>query len=218
MFYTVYKITNLVNNKIYVGVHKTSNLDDDYMGSGKLIKLAIEKYGLENFTKEYLAIFDTAEEMFNMESMLVNEEFIKRDDTYNIVFGGKSGSFEYINMNGMNHLHSNRENSLKNLELGNKAFLEKLIIDSDFKDEWIKKLSDKMRENYIIGMQNGFKNKTHSEETKEKLRGHNRQSGSKNSQFGTIWIHSFTENVNKKIKKDELSTYEQQGWVKGRKI
>jgi len=40
MTYTVYKITNLVNGKIYVGAHQTDSLDDAYMGSGRLIQRA----------------------------------------------------------------------------------------------------------------------------------------------------------------------------------
>ena len=48
----IYKITNLVNNKIYVGKDTTS--DKNYFGSGILIKRAIQSYGLENFVKEII--------------------------------------------------------------------------------------------------------------------------------------------------------------------
>ena len=98
MFYVVYKITNLVNNKIYVGVHKTKNLNDEYMGSGVNIKSAIKKYGTENFMREYLAVFDNPEQMYRMESEIVNNEFISCDETYNISLGGL-GSWEHINKN-----------------------------------------------------------------------------------------------------------------------
>lgn len=98
MFFTVYKITNIINNKIYVGVHKTSDLNDNYMGSGNKIKSAIKKYGVNNFVKEYLAIFDNPEQMFEMESQIVNKEFVSNKDTYNISLGG-NGSWEHINNN-----------------------------------------------------------------------------------------------------------------------
>lgn len=45
MYHIVYLTTNLVNNKIYVGVHSTYNLDDGYLGSGKLISKAKEIHG-----------------------------------------------------------------------------------------------------------------------------------------------------------------------------
>jgi group I intron endonuclease len=89
MFYTIYKITNTINNKIYIGAHKTSNLQDSYMGSGKQIKAAIKKYGISNFKKEYIVILNNMEDMFNHEALLVNDYFVARDDTYNIMEGGK---------------------------------------------------------------------------------------------------------------------------------
>lgn len=88
IYYTVYKITNLLNNKIYVGFHKTENINDSYMGSGKLIKKAIEKHGVENFRKDIIAVFDTKEEAEALERQIVDKDFVMREDTYNMSIGG----------------------------------------------------------------------------------------------------------------------------------
>ena len=45
MYYIIYQITNTINQKIYIGSHCTSNMNDKYLGSGKCLKHAIKKYG-----------------------------------------------------------------------------------------------------------------------------------------------------------------------------
>ncbi len=92
MFYTVYKITNNINGKYYIGKHQTKDLNDGYMGSGKLIKQSIDKYGVENFTKQILFSFDNEAEMNAKEAELVTLS----EETYNLCPGGKGG-FGYIN-------------------------------------------------------------------------------------------------------------------------
>jgi hypothetical protein len=87
-FNYLYKITNITNNKIYIGVHRTDNMEDGYMGSGTNIKRAISKYGIENFKKEIIAIYSTYKEALEHESSIVTEDFINSVDTYNIKVGG----------------------------------------------------------------------------------------------------------------------------------
>jgi hypothetical protein len=66
------------------------------MGSGKILKFAIAKYGIENFTKEILHIFDNEADMNAKEKELV----IVNEDTYNLNEGGRGG-FGYINSNNL---------------------------------------------------------------------------------------------------------------------
>lgn len=90
-FHTVYQITNLRDAKIYIGCHSTDNIDDGYMGSGFRLRTAMITEGKEFFMKEILYVFDNAKQMFDKERELVNEDFIKRSDTYNMVLGGNGG-------------------------------------------------------------------------------------------------------------------------------
>lgn len=112
MFYYLYEIKNTINNKIYVGVHQTKDMDDGYMGSGTVINKAYAKYGKDMFVKTILEYFDSRDDMINREKEIVNEDFLARDDTYNIRRGG-TGGFDYINKNGLNINHVPRSDDFK---------------------------------------------------------------------------------------------------------
>lgn len=87
-FYTVYQTLNKVNQNVYIGVHKTTDPYDGYLGSGIILCQAIEKYGRENFEKTVLFIFEKIEDAYRKENELVNQEFVSRVDTYNLAIGG----------------------------------------------------------------------------------------------------------------------------------
>jgi hypothetical protein len=80
-----------------------SNLDDEYLGSGKILKYAIKKYGEKNFERKILFEFNTYEEALQKEIELITNEIIKSKSYYNLTIGGSSGCFYYININGLNH-------------------------------------------------------------------------------------------------------------------
>jgi hypothetical protein len=84
MKYTVYRVTNIVNGKTYIGCHRTKNIDDRYFGSGYLILKAIRKYRKYNFTKEVLFVYDSPDDMYEKEIELI----AKYRPEYNIATGG----------------------------------------------------------------------------------------------------------------------------------
>jgi hypothetical protein len=208
MFYIIYKITNTINRKIYIGKHQTKDLNDGYMGSGKHLKHSIDKYGIDNFKKEVLFIFENENDMNAKEAEIVNGEFVLREDTYNICVGGQGG-FSYINSNGLN-AKAFRDSDIQRT-LSKKGIEKKKSLNNNL--EWRSRYSNNMSKS-LLGRKSTFSAKVHTEETKEKISKSNsgNGNGSKNSQFGTMWITDGKSN--KKIKKDVDSIPE--GWYKGR--
>ena len=100
--YSVYKTINKTNNKEYIGFHSVSEneivltnksetgsiFSSGYLGSGKLIKSAIEKYGPENFKQELIYITENREEAEELEKDLVNKNWVDSDSNYNVSIGG----------------------------------------------------------------------------------------------------------------------------------
>jgi len=86
----VYLTTNLINNRKYIGVDKNEN--KYYLGSGVAIKLAIKKYGSENFKKEVLEYNDSIEYIFEREKYWIEKyDAVNSKEFYNISEGGKGG-------------------------------------------------------------------------------------------------------------------------------
>lgn len=75
-YHIVYKTTCLVNGKVYIGVHSTNNIDDDYIGSGTALIAAIKKHGRNNFEREILHVVSSRDEAFKIEESLVTEDFV----------------------------------------------------------------------------------------------------------------------------------------------
>jgi len=106
----VYKTTNRIDGKYYVGCHQTDTIDDGYLGSGKLLSRAIKKYGVENFSREILHIFDNKEEMFSAEEAIVNESLVRDEMSYNLKIGGSGGNPGLVGaFTGMKHSIAVRE-------------------------------------------------------------------------------------------------------------
>lgn len=218
MYYIVYQTLNTVNNKIYVGVHITSNLEDGYLGSGKILSRAINKHGVDKFIKQVLHVFDNMEDMFAKEAEIVNEEFINRSDTYNIKLGG-NGGWDFVNKQGLNFTYekNNKISGFKNVpqetrklwqQQATQAFIDKYEL---FRQGLIPDPHPN-REAFT------FKGKSHTDKTKAAMSTTHKERGSgkgeKNSQYGTCWVHN--RETNKKIDKDELNHYLNQGWTRGR--
>ena len=150
--YTVYKTTNKINQKIYIGVHATTNPNDNYLGSGIALKSSIKKYGKDKFKKEILFEYDNQEEAYLKETEIVNEDFIK-ENNYNIRVGGKGAS------SGKNHHLYGKTLSDKTKQKISKSHSNR-IVSQETKDKMSKSKSGKKHP--LFG-------KNHSQETKDKM-------------------------------------------------
>ena len=221
--YLIYQTTNLVNNKIYIGKHITENIEDNYFGSGKYLRNAINKYGLENFQFKILFELQNEEEMNLLEKCVVNKDFLKRKDVYNINVGGDGGWYHLADdpkYHGNNAWTKNKTIDEIKQQYDNLSKFMKNKFENMSEDEYkefcnIMKLQaiqwHKEHPGYFAGKNNPMHGHVYTDETRKKLSVN--QLGSKNSQYGTMWICNDLTKENRKIKKtDPIS----EGWRKGR--
>lgn len=149
---------------IYIGVHQTDNKDDSYLGSGDRLRHAIKKHGRHVFIKEIIQEFPDREKMLEAEAAMVDREFVRRKDTYNIRLGGTAG-FKGVSPPPYDHRKSwtvSRKKEVSERYTGKRnPFYGKTHSEATRKI-----LSLKCGR---VGEENGFKGKKHSLETKEIL-------------------------------------------------
>ena len=159
----VYRITNLINNKFYIGKHShcLSNKYDDYMGGCKIVK-AIEKYGKESFKKEIISYYKTSSCALIGEGIILTKDIANQDNCYNLKAGGEGGSAAGRKLKDETIIK--RTKSQKGLKRSEETRKRLSLAKKGKKINHIKK-----RNNYITGKNNPLYGIPRSEETKQKI-------------------------------------------------
>lgn len=158
MYGYIYKTTNLINGKIYIGQHKANKFDTNYYGSGKYFCHALNKYGKENFKIELIEWCETQSQTNSRERFWI-KKFNSRDKSigYNITEGGDG-------WRGIHHTKLSKQKISKS-KIGITPNREYLTLNNEIKG----KISNTLKE-YYKTHDNPRKGIHLSDETKEKLR------------------------------------------------
>lgn len=159
----IYLTTNLVNGKIYVGRHEFNRENKKYLGSGYKFRIALNKYGRENFKRKILRICYSEHELTIWEYIYIKKYHSQdRNIGYNIASGNVNTS-EY--------------NPAKLPEVRKKMSVaaKKRLSNPENHNLWGKHFSEesrrKMSENHadVSGKNNPMYGKHHTEETRRKM-------------------------------------------------
>lgn len=156
MSYYFYRTDNLVNGKFYYGTGST----DNYLGSGKLLKNAIRKYGKENFKINKLKYFPSRLEAYNFEDRFLKLFKIKeRVDSYNLInsgYGVESGTLTVMDKDGNQFRVSVDNHQYKSGELVplNKGIIP--VRDNDGKIHQISLNDDRLKDGTMVPIAKGM--------------------------------------------------------------
>lgn len=166
----VYKITNLVNNKIYVGKRVAKEFDQYYWGSGKIIIQAIRKYGKDQFTRDVIEWCYSKEQLCERERFWI-KELNARDLSvgYNIQEGGEGGR-SYVGENPMKGKKLNlSEESRAKMVAAHKGIAHtedtKRKMSLSQQAYWDNNPQERVRRSLKLSINNPWKGKHHKPET-----------------------------------------------------
>lgn len=221
-YHYFYKITNNVNGHFYYGVHNTNNINDGYMGSGARLNIAYKKYGIENFTKEILKFFNSSKEAFDYEAEIVTENLTKDKNCYNIALGGNPTN---VGITKGKVTVKDKNNNFYLVAIDDPRYISGELVsvmcglvhtkDKNGKIYTVSVTDPRYLSGELYPLYTGTR---WSDESKEKLKKifaeKQHQKGEKNSQYNTKWIYK--NDITKKVKKEELDLYLNDGWKLGR--
>ncbi len=222
----VYQTKNIINNKTYIGVHSTNNINDGYIGNGikgmssckSQIKRgasnsfvrAVYKYGYENFNREILCFFDTKEEAYEEESFLVDSKWIVKKDNYNTSLGG-------LFSNKLSDLHEKRKEINEMFSDPNNSYSKISKTFGKTKGSWLSLIDEKSitkrkslkKDSFYKGLQViNLKREIHTLENECEFfnkTGLNKKSihKLKNNEYASGWFLKDSKKFNNKIKELE---------------
>jgi len=197
-YHYIYKTTCKVTGKFYVGMHSTDNLDDGYLGSGKILGYSRRKYGDETHVKEIIEFLPSREALKAREKEIVNEELLSDPLNINLKYGGEGGWTEsHGTLTRQTQSLGGKATGKKNIEFARAA----KALAAEKRGYWI----------------STFKGRRHKDESKMKISASlkGRGLGQNNSQFGTRWVCRDGSPI--KIRASDLQDYTEEGYHLGRK-
>lgn len=239
MYGYVYKTTNLINGKIYIGQHHSETFDEKYYGSGKILNRAIQKYGLENFICELIEFCPT-KDILNSKEQYWIKYYNSQDISigYNITNGG-DGIISPIpecmrehlrQVNTGRYVSEKTKQKLSIVHSGsNNGFYGKVHSEITRKhiSETIKQQYKNGRINCMTGVHRYGKDAIRygaklSDETKRKIsesvKGFKHTDEAKQKMSDSVRNRVFINDgiKNKRVKPEDLQKYLDLGYVKGR--
>ena len=171
----IYKTTNTLNGKIYIG--KDTNNNPNYLGSGVILKNAIKKYGIQNFKKEILENCNTIEDLNKREKYWIKQyNTLNKQIGYNISLGGDGGDLFSNNPNKENirkkYIKANKEKCI-GMHRSNESKQKMKLNHADF-----------------TGIKNPFYGKIHNEKTIQKI---------KQIQSNRTWNNKISKSIKERI-------------------
>lgn len=183
MAYYIYKITNNINGKTYVGQHKYTDINDNYKGSGKILHRAYKKYGIDNFSKTIITVCLDLFEADVLEKYYIEKERKEnKNGCYNIRAGG---SLDYSKIKRKTHKLSKEtkkkisiarkgqllsEKTKNKISKSNKIARQKLLATGwHYNDESKAKTSASMKEWWSKQEDKTICSQSHREDVREKI-------------------------------------------------